>query len=127
MSRAIRAGGANFTIEEKMPSKTNLKNNYIQIKNNIESIAVLSPNRFLYAGLDEGGILGTPTLYLSLNKDNIPEDTQYFGLIHNTIIKKYLTYLMFLWVSLGQPDYSKNLKVIFKESTKENNKEINNP
>lgn len=102
-----------------MPSKTDLKNNLKQIRNNIESIAVLRPNRFLHAGLDEGGILGTPTLCLSFDKSNIPNDVQYLGFVHNSIIKKYLISLLFTWVVFGMPDYSKDLKVLFKESLKE--------
>lgn len=95
-------------IEETL--KTRLK----AIRSNIERIAVLSPDRYLHIGIDEGGILGAPSVFLAFDKKRIPTDVQYLGIMHSRAIKKYLTAQLFVFTVLGFPDYSEKLNVQFK-------------
>lgn len=142
MTRAIRAGGAiwggSSVIEflfcicsqnrrprfnsgpaphrnkgEYMPSKSDLQAKLKQIKTNIATAKYLDIDRFLHVGMDEGGILGTPTVYFANNKDYMPFNAQYLGYMSTRAIKKYLTSLLFTWVAFDMPDYSKDLKIQF--------------
>lgn len=99
-----------------MPSKADLQIKLKQIKANIATARYLDIDRFLYVGVDEGGILGTPTVYLANAKEDISPNAQYLGYMSNRAIKKYLTSLLFTWAVFDMPDYSKDLKIQFKES-----------
>lgn len=98
-----------------MPSKADLQMKLKQIKVNLASARYLDIDRFLHVGIDEGGILGTPTVYLANSKEHISPDAQYLGYMSNRAIKKYLTSLLFTWAAFDMPDYSKDLKIQFKE------------
>lgn len=98
-----------------MPSRSDLQAKLKQIKTNIATAKYLDIDRFLHVGMDEGGILGTPTVYLANNKDYMPFNAQYLGYMNTLAIKKYLTSLLFTWAAFDMPDYSKDLKIQFKE------------
>ena len=97
-------------------TKETLNTRLKTIRNNVEKIAVLSPDRYLHIGIDEGGILGAPSVFLAFDKKEIPiDDVQYLGIMHNRAIKKYLTAQLFIFTVLGFPDYSEKLNVQFKK------------
>ena len=98
-----------------MPGRSDLQAKLKRIKTNIATAKYLGIDRFLHVGMDEGGILGTPTVYLANNKDYMPFNAQYLGYMNTQAIKKYLTSLLFTWAVFDMPDYSKDLKIQFKE------------
>lgn len=99
-----------------MMNKTQRRKTLELIKNNIQKKQVLDPDRELHIGVDEGGILGSPIVYLTpTDKNKIPKDVPYMGFANSKAIKKYLTMLCFMWVMFDLPDYSEKLEIKFIE------------
>lgn len=89
-----------------MATKSDLRKVLKQMQHNLNEVEVLKRDGFLHLGIDEGGLIGSPTVFVACRKEAIPENLPYVGQMHTAFIKKYLTSLFFTWVVFGLPDYS---------------------
>lgn len=83
-------------------TRKSLISKYKEITNAIENnLKHIGDKKQLYFGMDEGGIVGSPTIVIAEKKEFIPKGIDFIGKMPFHYIKKYMINLFFIWAATG--------------------------